>query len=78
MRKKKNVFRNDSPEGATDTPGRISGKFEILSVEKFRVLSDFLIVFSFYSENGVSIPYAVCGIRSQAHVAVLGQLFERF
>ena len=33
MRKKKNVFRNDSPEGATDTSGMISGEFEILSVE---------------------------------------------
>ena len=61
MRKKKNVFRNDSPEGATDTSVMIGGEFEIVFVEYFRVLSDFLIVFSFYSENGVSIPYAVCG-----------------
>ena len=28
-------------------------------------------MFSLYSENGVSIPYAVYGIRSQANVAVL-------
>ena len=69
---KKNVFRNDSPEGATDNSGMITGEFKILSVELFRLLSDFLIVFSFYSENGVSIPYAVYGIRSQAHLAVLG------
>ena len=30
---KKNVFRNDSPEGATDTSGMITGEFKILSVE---------------------------------------------
>ena len=30
---KKNVFRNDSPEGATDTSGSIIGDFEIFSLE---------------------------------------------
>ena len=30
---KKNVFRNDSPEGATDTSAKITGKLSILCVE---------------------------------------------
>ena len=30
---KKNVFRNDSPEGATDTSAMITGKLSILCVE---------------------------------------------
>ena len=30
---KKNAFRNDSPEGATDTSAMISGKLSILCVE---------------------------------------------
>ena len=67
MRKQNNVFLNDSPECATDTCGNV-----LWEIEQFRVFGDFLIVFSLYSENGVSIPYAVYGIRSQAHVAVLG------
>ena len=33
MRKKKNVFRNDSPEGATDTSAMITGEFKILCIE---------------------------------------------
>ena len=51
MRKKKNVFLNNSPEGATDTSAMITGKLSILCVEKFRVFGDFLTVFSFYSET---------------------------
>ena len=47
MRKKKNVFRNDSPEGATDTSGSITGDFEIFSnriIASFERFSDRLFV----------------------------------
>ena len=48
---KKNVFRNNSPEGDTDTSAMITGKFSILCVQYCRVFGDFLNVFSFYSET---------------------------
>ena len=54
-------------------PAMSSGKFAITLHGRILIFfRNFLIVFSLYSENGVSITKAVYGIRSQANVAVLG------